>query len=376
LEVGGAERSLLEILPRLRGTECVMCHVYVGDSLRAAYEEAGIGVISLDLPDKYGFAKAVSKVREIASGLKPDLLHTTLFRSDVVGRWVGSRLDVPVISSFVNDSYAPARWRRLGPTGRLKLLLVRSLDAWTARWASYFVAISESVKEANARALGIPRDKITVIYRGREPQQFAAPPSSVIAGLRASLGLIPEVPVLLNVARLIERKGQADLIQAMSAVLEVVPNARLLIAGDGAYRRTLENLISELGLSESVQLLGTREDIPHLLHLADCFVFPSHYEGHGGALVEAMMAGCPIVAADTPVHREAVTHQESGLLVPVGDSAAIAEGILRLLQRPTGAKEMGERARRVAMERFHIDHIAAQHEALYERVLREWRAGR
>ena len=120
-----------------------------------------------------------------------------------------------------------------------------------------------------------------------------------------------------------------------------------------------------------MHLLGTRDDVPALLRLADVFAFPSHYEGHGGALIEAMFAERPIVASDTAVHRESVTHGETARLVSLKDPAALAQGIEWMLDHPEEARQYGQRAREVAMERFHIDKIAAQHEAFYEKILRE-----
>ena len=161
----------------------------------------------------------------------------------------------------------------------------------------------------------------------------------------------------------------------MSEVSQVWPAVRLLIAGNGPQRSELERLITDLALDDFVTLLGLRDDIPTLLSLAKIFVFPSYYEGHPGALIEAMFAAKPILASDIPVHKETITHQETGLLVPINDPGAIAQGIIWLLEHPAQAKQMGEQAREVALKRFHIDQIARQHEELYTRLLQRWRTG-
>src|SRR5690606_24120798 len=124
---------------------------------------------------------------------------------------------------------------------------------------------------------------------------------------------------LINVARLIPRKGQMELVRAMPEVLRRYPVAQLLFAGEGHSRATLAEAISAARLDAHVHLLGTVAAIPELLALSDIFVFASHFEGLPGALIEAMLAGKPIVAVDTPVHRELVAHGQTGWLIPSRD---------------------------------------------------------
>ena len=180
--------------------------------------------------------------------------------------------------------------------------------------------------------------------------------------------------MLLNVGRLVLAKNQAELIRAMPAILREFPRSHLLIAGEGPERRALEETISELGLSASVHLLGNRSDIPELLRLADVFVFPSLYEGHPGALVEAMFASLPIVASDIPVHRETLLDGAVGDLAPLGNPAAFAKRVVALLRNGAHADNLGACARQSALQRFDISHIAAQHEQLYQTLVDRWRA--
>jgi glycosyltransferase involved in cell wall biosynthesis len=181
-------------------------------------------------------------------------------------------------------------------------------------------------------------------------------------------------PILLAIARLIRCKGIQELIGAMPPLLEKHRNLRVLIAGEGPERSELERKIAALKLQESVVLLGRRGDVPTLLAASDIFVHPSHYEGLPGALIEAMFAARPIVATDTPEHRECVTHGQSARLVAAGDSVALAEGIGWLLDHPAEAAAMGEQARRAAMERFDVSDVARDYERVYEELLLKTRA--
>jgi len=376
LEIGGAEKSLLEIIRHFSRVQPLMCHLYPGQTLKPAYEQVGIPVVSLDVPGKYSFSSVIKLVKAVVQQEQVDLIHTALFRADIVGRFVGWALDTPVVSSFLNEPYAPIRWRSLSRLQQIKLGGAQILDALSARWVYHFIANSETVKSANAKALRVPLEKVEVIYRGRDPEPLIYYSPSQLETTRTALELKAENLILLNVARLLNRKGQADLIQAMPFVLQVFPQARLLIAGEGIHRAEVEKLIRDLGVGKFVHLLGYRDDIPALLQLANMFVFPSYYEGYPGALVEAMMAACPIVASDIPVHHEAITPNQTGKLVPIKNAEVLAGEIKWMLQHSAEAKQMGERARREAMERFHIDRVAAQHEALYEKVLQQWQAQR
>lgn len=369
LAVGGAERSLLEILSRLQHTQPVMCHIYSQDSLKAEYEAAGVPVVCLNVPDKYHFGIAVRRVVSLIRQLQPDLVHTTLFRADMVGRVAGRITGIPVIGSFVNESYHAERKRNLSPLGRGKLMGVQLADALTARFACHFVAVAESCKQENCRALRIDPRKVSVIYRGRDIQALDSVTDAQVKSVRRQLHLCDGQPLILSVGRLLCRKGHADLVRAMPAVLAQFPATRLAIAGEGHDRDRLQSVINSLDLHDRVMLLGARNDIPVLLQVADLFVFPSHYEGHPGALVEAMLAGRPIVASDIPVHGEMISHGESGLLANTRDPKSIASAICELLRNCDMAQHMGHHARADAIRRFDIRAIARQYDTLYASLL-------
>lgn len=121
LAVGGAERSLLDITSRFESVQPVMCHLYTGDALKPAFETAGVRVISLNIDKKYGFGEAVRRFRAVVEQEKPDLIHATLFRSEVVARLVAAWTGVPLVGSFVNDSYAASRWEGLATPQKVKI---------------------------------------------------------------------------------------------------------------------------------------------------------------------------------------------------------------------------------------------------------------
>lgn len=151
---------------------------------------------------------------------------------------------------------------------------------------------------------------------------------------------------LFFTGRLAPQKDPDGLVRAMATLTDLP--CRLSIAGDGPLRDRLSTQISDLGLSDRVELLGHRSDIPDLLAGADIFVLPSRHEGFGLAVVEAMAAGLPVVATDIPPFREILAsgaQPPCAILVPPNDPAALAAALRRLIDSPEEATAMGRAAK-------------------------------
>jgi glycosyltransferase involved in cell wall biosynthesis len=369
LEVGGAESSLLAILSRFRVFRPVMCHIYPGAQLRPAYEAAGSEVVSLDIPGRYSLLGASRAVRAVIRNVRPALVHSTLFRADLVARVATLGSGVPLVSSFVNDSYSSERMLRLGRTGRWKLELSRVIDAASSRRVQRFTANSAAIRTSNARALHLDETRIQVIHRGRDPRLFSTLNLESRLQKRHQLGCSGGQPLLLNTSRHLQRKGLFELLEAFALVRAEWPEAVLLLAGDGPVRPRLEQRAAELDIMDSVRFLGMRSDVAELLQVADLFVFPSHYEGHPGALIEAMMASLPIVASDIDVHRETLIDDRSAIFIPIASPPDLAQAISSSLTDFDGARRRARRAHEIAIERFDVEHIAAEHEKLYSDLL-------
>jgi len=143
-----------------------------------------------------------------------------------------------------------------------------------------------------------------------------------------------------------------------------------LFVGDGPLRGKLEGLVRELGLENRVRFLGSkdREEIPEILAITDIFVLPSLSEGLPTAVIEAMAAGCPVVATAVGGTAEVVADGETGLLVPPRDPDALAEGMKILLQSRATRRKMGEAGAKRAREYFSIERMVREYEALYRRL--------
>jgi glycosyltransferase involved in cell wall biosynthesis len=301
-------------------------------------------------------------------------VHTSIFEADVTGRLAAAGTGVPVLTSLVNTSYATVR-RQDPDVAPWKLAATRSIDGWTARHlTTHFHAITHAVGDAAVRDLLLDPERITVIERGRDPSRLGEPSPERRAAARAGLGLTSEAPVLVTVGRQEFQKGQWHLLEAMPKVLAAHPDARLLLAGrTGNASGRLDEVVRSARLDGQVTFLGHRDDVPEILAAADVFVFPSLYEGLGGALIEAMALGLPIVASDLPAIREVVEDGRNAVLVPPGSSSDLAAAIDALLTDEPRRSAMGARGREIFEERFTLERSAARMLALFERVASEGR---
>ncbi|HEX6207418.1 MAG TPA: glycosyltransferase family 4 protein [Actinomycetota bacterium] len=364
LGTGGAERSLAELLPRLvaEGIEpSVVCLYRRDEGVQEDVRAAGFDVRFLSAGGRVG---RVRELRGLLAEDRPDLVHTTIFEADLVGRLASASLRIPLVTSLVNTSYDDVRL--LDPNvRRWRLATARLVDGWTARrLTTWFHAITRTVAESAVQSLGIPGDRITVIPRGRDAERLGAPSPERKERARRALALEPRDQVLLSVARQEFQKGQGTLVSAMS---RLPATAVLLIAGrDGNATATLRAAASSLG--DRVRFLGHRSDVPELLAAADVFVFPSIYEGLGGAVIEAMALGLPVVASDLPALHEVVEPGRSAVLVPAGNADRLAEAVGGLLRDRPELGRLGRRGRELFLEKFTIEGVARRMSEMFRSV--------
>ena len=328
---GGAERSLLELLAHIRLGNVKPVVAALRLAAVGFEDEVRRGGYQVELIGGSNPIQQVIRLRRLIKQVRPALVHTSLFDADIVGRLAAIGTGVPVVSSLVNTSYDPIRLEDPG-LRPWKLSLTRAIDSWTARHLTLrFHAVSHAVKESAVADLRLPPDRITVVERGRDPAVLGAPSEDRRAEVRRHEGIPAGGFVFITVGRQEYQKGQSHLLRAFQSVAETSPDCLLLVVGrEGNATRELNALLEELKLGPSTRLLGHREDVADLLAAADVFVFPSLYEGLGGALIEAMALGLPVIASDIPALREATGGEDGAILVPAGDSAALAKAMIAL----------------------------------------------
>lgn len=351
LQTGGAEQSLFANAIRFKNMQPVVCHLYAGDLLKQQFTDHGITVHSIGLKKKYGFVQAYKQLKAIVEKEQPDIIVAYLTRSELVARMVGRATRIPVIGTFVAELYSDTYNTALSFKAKMAVSFFKWANKTTARFCKGFVSNSAAIKFTNAKALNIDPDKIEVINRGRDSElfRFYVPP------------VFPGKPLrFLNVGRLVPVKGQRDLILAFNEFLPSCPHAVLHIAGDGPARESLSALINELGLQNSVTLLGSRNDVPQLINEYDCFVFPSHSEGFSGAIIEAMFAGLPVLASDIAVNKEVITHLQTGYFFETGSVQSIKQALLWYKDNIEVANTLAANANEHARQNFELSTIAGK----------------
>ncbi len=279
-----------------------------------------------------------------------DVAVTMLFIADVFGRALARAAGVPrIVSSIRARNVDYARWKR-----------------WavhlTMRWADDVVINSEAVREFALAVEGAPRERTHYIPNGVCVRENGGAPNS--AAVRSAFGLQAGRRLIGGVGRLTYQKGYDVLIEALAS--QRWSDVDLLLAGVGDAEQALRQQAARLGLEGRVHFAGHRRDVPELLGALDLFVHPARFEGMPNAVLEAMAAGCPIVASAVDGITELIVDGVHGWLVPPDDAGALADAIGEALADRAEARRRGDRARQRAAERFSV---TATVDA-WERVLR------
>ena len=352
LAMGGAERMVTEIacrLDRRRFEPCVVA-LHGRADLKPRLEANGVSVTLVGTSPARNPVGCLRSLRVTLARLAPDLVHTHLYYANVMGRLAAIGTRARVVTTLHNPDYSYE--------GRSTLLFrsKKALDRFTGRRNAALVAVSQAVAADYERHMGWRA--IRVIPNGIDVEEFG--------GAATPLKEVWPSPDLrlLAIGRLHPQKGHAVLLDALRLLATEGVKAGLVVAGEGPLREALAAQAVSAGLDGRVRLIGRSQNVRGLLAAAEVFVFPSLYEAFGLALLEAMAAGCPVVASRVGGIPEIVEDGASGLLVPPGDAAALAKAIRRLAQDRTCRVRLGAAARDRA-RRFDVGRTVEELERLY-----------
>jgi glycosyltransferase involved in cell wall biosynthesis len=238
------------------------------------------------------------------------------------------------------------------------------------RLADRVLANCDAVAASLVKDERVPVDRVVVIPNFVDESAFDPMPAPTREQLLAAFGVPPGALVVGVVARLNPIKDHASLIRAISTLAPRWPTLHLVVVGKGVAREELGRLVAELGLTERVHFVGLQPQKPNPHALFDVSVLPSRSEGFPNVVLEAMAAATPVVATAVGGTRDAVVSGETGLLVPPGDTQALAIAIESLLGDPARRASLGAAAQQRARHFYEASRVVPVLEDLYESLVR------
>jgi glycosyltransferase involved in cell wall biosynthesis len=291
------------------------------------------------------------------------IVHTHNSKAGFIGRlaakWAGVPIIVHTVHGFAFHDREPA-WRQI---------LFRNLERLASRWCDKMVFISQPLIDWALRDRITRREKIQKIYSGIELDHFEPVPDEERKALKEAWGIREEAPVVGIVSKLWEGKGHTILIHAFEGLKQEIPEAVLVIVGEGYLQDKLSDLVDRLGLKGSVLFTGFQMDVRRIIATFDVAVLPSFFEGMGRVLLEAMAMGKPVVASSVGGIPDLVHHGKTGLLVTPGSVSELKSGLITLIRNKALAKQMGEEGRKRISEEFSAGRMAQSIEKLYRELL-------
>lgn len=343
LDYGGAERLLFDLvrnLDRKKYNVSVVC-VVRGGALVKEFRDIAVDVKIIGKKIKIGLS-TIFKISKYLKRKNPDIVHTHLFGGDTWGRLGALMARVPVIISTEHNINLDE--------GIIKRFVKMVLSWFTDK----IIAVSSSVKEYSIKVDHINPKKIEVIYNGVNIKKFYNPNPNFFQN---------KTPVIGVVGRLEEQKGHKYLLEAIQKIKDVP--FEVWVIGDGSLRIKLEKQADELSIKDKVKFLGSRDDVKELLRQTDIFVLPSLWEGLGIAVLEAALAGKPIIATKVGGLQEIINDKKTGLLIPAKDSEKLAQSIKWVLSHEKEAAQMALKLQEEVREQFDVKKMAKKYENLY-----------
>ena len=306
--------------------------------------------------------RALVRLYRLIRQERPQIVHTHTAKAGFVGRLAARLARVPVV---VHTFHGHVLQGYYGPS---KTQLLRRMERGLACLTDRIVTVSEQVKRDLVTYGVAAADHIQVISLGLELDPFLD--SGRYHGIfRREWQLTGTERLVGIVGRLFPIKNHHLFLEAAAVVAGKDPSARFVIVGDGTLRPALESYAEEMGIADRVIFTGWRRDLPNIYADLDVLAVTSNNEGTPVSAIEAMAAGCPVVATHVGGLPDLIQEGKTGYLVPPGDAPALATAWLRVLQQPEMARRMGETARRTARERFSAQRLVTDMEQLYLELL-------
>lgn len=304
------------------------------------------------------------KLRRLLYEIRPDIVHTHSTKAGIMGRAAASQLGIPAVHTV----HGPAFYSQQSGT---VYEFYRRLEMWAARRSKKIISVCDAMSDQYVAARVAPREKFVTVYSGMEVDRFLNPPRDRET-VRSNFGFTDENIVIGKVARLFDLKGHVDVIAAAAEIVRLTPQVRFLFVGDGILREELEQRIRALGLEAHFVFAGLvpSDDVPELLGAMDIVVHASLREGLARVLPQALIAGKPIVSYDIDGAREVCISNETGFLIPPGDTTQLASDLVKLVKDPELRRRLGATGRNRFTDQFRHQTMTQQLREIYREVLR------
>ncbi len=344
LKTGGLERILADLSRHHDRTACMPEFLAIREVGRFADEIRDAGGIVHQLKPA-GRLGQIGQMRRLFAEQGFDVIHTHNTYPHLYASVAARLAGVPVVINTRHGQRAGHGWKS------------RTQFRWASRLVDRIVAVSDDAANLCIEVDRIAPKKVQRIWNGIDLSDFSF------------AGPAPR-PVAISVARLSAEKDFPTLLRAIPQVVAQIPKFRLTIVGDGPERAGLVRLASELQITGSVDFPGERTDVPALLRDAGFFVSSSLTEGISLTLLEAMAVGLPVVATAVGGNPEIVIQDETGLLVPAGDPAAMAKAIVSMCRNQSQWQALGTAGRERVVRNFDVHRMARDYERLYQELHR------
>jgi glycosyltransferase involved in cell wall biosynthesis len=278
-------------------------------------------------------------------------LHSNSRTTQILGNLLSRKTSIPYISTC-HGFFKRRFLRRLFPC-----------------WGLRVIAISESVKGHLVNDFAVKQEDIRVIHNGIDIERFRKQRTENREQRKKELGL-NKGPVIGIIARLSEEKGHLYLIQAMREVISKIPQAKLLIIGEGRMQKVLFALRDKLGLQKHIFFIPSVADTRDILSVMDIFVLPSTKEGLGLSLMEAMAAGVCVIGADVGGIKSLIQDSVTGLLVKPADAYGLSLAILELLRNSPKRESLSTQGQKFIAQNFSQEKMVLETERVYLECLK------
>jgi glycosyltransferase involved in cell wall biosynthesis len=361
LEFGGGERVFLQLATALKNQFQLFVASMPGGRFQQGVEDLGLSIFPVDMSRQLAW-KPIRQLRDIIRKKKIDLIHSQGARADFYARVAGKMAGVTKIICTV------AMPVKGFDVGLMRKGIYRLLDQLSGHFVQRFIVVSDSLKKTLIENHRVPHQRVVRIYNGIEVDQYH--PDSKENASRNQWAIPPAAPLIGAIGRMVWQKGFKYLIRAVPEILEIVPEARFLIVGDGPLRSNLQGLVNKLGVCDKITLTGFRSDIQNLISTFDILVVPSLAEGFPMITLEAMAMSKPLVATQIQGIIEQISDGVEGILVPPKAPKALGTAVLSLLQDRKLASRLGAAARSKVEACFSVEKMVEETEKVYLSVLK------